>query len=220
MSEISAFKFMLDRDANSRSKDGLNSLYQPKADEILKKIEANPALWAEPDLIDPEDGLDSVQHVSSIASQEAWRQAALVHYYHSLYGDADHAESAKQAACRQILTLFPTTQLGKPHRLYGMHGLPIFMAATVANTTENRTACMHAFEKLSLGCAADKEIQQFFERIWEDSDKAGHRVEWVSYMHQLGHAGDHISGYPMEPDICLYSRKLNYASPETGPVFM
>lgn len=181
MSEISALKFLLDRDANARSKDGLNPMYQPKADEIMKKIEANPAIWVEPDIIDTEDGLDSVQHVSSIASQEAWRQAALLHYYHSLYRDAESVENAKQAACRQILTLFPTTQLGKPHRLYGMHGLPIFMAATVANTAEDRKACIDAFDRLSLGSAADKEIKLFFERLWTDSDKAGHRLDWVSH---------------------------------------
>lgn len=191
MSEICAFKFLLDRDANSRWPEGLNPLYQPKADEILKQIEGNPAIWAEPDFIDSEDGLDSVQHVASIASQEAWRQAALIQYYDSLYRGLDKFEAAKQIACRQILTLFPTTQLGKPHRLFGMHGLPIFMAATVADTQEDKSSCMDAFEKLSLGSAADREIKNFFERLWEDAEKIGRKVDW-----------------------------LDYSSPQTGPLFI
>lgn len=180
MSEICALKFMLDRDVDSRSKGKLNPVYLPKAEEVLKKIESNPAIWVEPDTIDTIEGLDSIQHVSSIASQEAWRQAALIHYYSSIYRGSDAFEHATQAASRQILALFPVTQLGKPHRLFGMHGLPIFMAATVADTKEDRSACMSAFEKLSLGSAVDREVKAFFEHVWEESDKAGHRVDWVS----------------------------------------
>lgn len=202
MSEICALRFLLDQDVNSRTNNGLNPIYQPKADEILKKIEANPAFPLEEDVFDSEEGLDSVQHVAGIAAQEAWRQAALIHYYHSIYRGTSTFEKASQAACHQILKLFPVTQMGKPHRsvgaswlflqglhwliilwysrLFGLHGLPVFMAATVANTKEDRESCIEAFDTLSLCCAADKEIKFFFTGVWDASDKAGHQLDWVS----------------------------------------
>lgn len=180
MSEICALRFLLDRDVNSRIRGGLNPMYQPKADKILEKVEASPAITTGDEVFDAEHGIDSVQHVASIATQEAWRQGALLHYYHSIYRGSPSVEKPSQAACQQVLTLFPVTQLGKPHGLCGLHGLPIFMAATVADTKTDRSACENAFEKLSLGSAADREIKEFFASVWEASDKAGHRVDWVS----------------------------------------
>lgn len=190
-SEISALRFMLDRDVNSRTPNGLNPIYQAKADEILQKIHDNPAIRLNDEIVDSEEDFDSVQALSGMAAQEAWRHAALIHYYHSLYRGCARYEHAAQASCQQILKLFTIIQLGRPHRLFGLYGLPIFMAATVAEKLEDQKACLDVFEKLSLKCAMDREIVAFFERIWGDSEKVGRRVEW-----------------------------LDYTSVETGPVFM
>lgn len=182
MSEISALRFLLDRDVNSRTADGLNPMYQPKADEIIRKIEANPAVRLDDEIVDLEEGLDSIQAVATMASQEAWRQAALVYYYQSLYRNCPKFTHASQASCQQILKLFPISQMGRPHRLFAIYGLPCFLAATVASTPEDREACMKAFNTLSVSCVTDKQIVAFFQHIWAESDKLGRTVDWLDYV--------------------------------------
>lgn len=181
MAEISSFRFLLDRDVNARTQDDLNHLYQPKADEILRKIEANPAVPLHDEIVDREEGVDSVQTVANIASQEAWRQAALIYYYQSIWRRSPKYEHAVQKACQQILKLFPVTQMGLPHRNFGLFGLPVFMASTVASNEQDRHACLDAFKTLSISCKIDGEIVRFFERIWKDSEDLGRPVDWLDY---------------------------------------
>lgn len=180
MAEISAFRFMLDRDPTARDSAGhLHQMYQSKAADILRRLQDNPGVRLDSEAIDSEEALDSVQHVASIAAQEAWRQGALIHYYQCIYRSAEPYAATLQICCRQILQLFPVTQMGSPHRSFMLYGLPVFMAATVAISPEDREACMKFLEELSFHSVADKETQDFVQKIWAESDKLGRTVEWV-----------------------------------------
>jgi hypothetical protein len=70
------------------------------------------------------------------AVQELWRQTAYILYYQTIGYAAEHR--SMQSALREFRELCRIIELGLPALLYGSLALPLFLAATVAVTPEDR----------------------------------------------------------------------------------
>lgn len=177
ISDISTFRFMLDRDISSRiGVDTLNSVYQAKANAILHNLRIFTPVIS-PEDADPET--DSIENVATVAVQEVWRQAALIHFYQSVYRcPATHAPL--QACLQQILHLGKIIEMTGPILLEALLSLPLFLAASVAVTKTDRQACRNRLNGLG-NAVAHKQNTALIEHVWAERDRLGQHIDWHDY---------------------------------------
>ena len=177
LTDVSNLKFLLERDASSRSEDGLLSeMYQKRADTILRGIRAfKPYSLGEQE--EHED--DSLAHVSGVTVQELWRQATLIHFYQSIYRSPATFEPL-QKCMRQIIKLMEVLAIAAPLRPAAILCLPVFLAASVAvekDARETLIGHLSGFDTV-LGFKQNKDLVQL---IWSESDRLGAQVDWRDY---------------------------------------
>lgn len=173
---------MLERDLTSRpTRHTLSENYEYRAKQIKQSI-----VSFIPNILEEEnedyDG-DSLSSIASITVQECWRQAALIHFYQSLYLQQPDYPPLQQCL-RAVLRLCKVLELTGPVKLDSMTSLPVFLASTLAITPEDRQECLSRLDGLgSLGgqAAAHRQNKQFIEMIYAECDRLGRYVDWHDY---------------------------------------
>jgi hypothetical protein len=117
--------------------------------------------------------------------QSRWRQGTYIHFHQALLCHrSDHPHV--QAALRTILKLLKVVELELEPSLHGPLALPIWLAATVALTEDDRRDCRHWVLELGSGGALFQEALMVAELVWSKSDEAGQPVDFRDLVLDLG----------------------------------
>ncbi|GAA5859406.1 hypothetical protein JCM8547_002019 [Rhodosporidiobolus lusitaniae] len=139
------------------------------------------------------EAAQSSSMLSYIASQEMWRQAALIFLYTS-YLHYTPLSRVLRTALNEILLLSAahdtsstTTSSSNTASTYSKAALagPWFLVATIAVTEEEREVCLQGIE----GCGAGKlhrDNKAFVVRFWEEIEKEGKVPDWREFAKREG----------------------------------
>jgi hypothetical protein len=113
----------------------------------------------------------------------SWRQG--IHFHQALQCHrADHPHV--QSALRTILKLLKVVELELEPSLHGPLALPIWLAATVALSDEDRQQCRHWVLELGSGGALFQEAMAVAELVWTTSDQLGEPVDFRDVVLKTG----------------------------------
>jgi hypothetical protein len=123
---------------------------------------------------------DSVASVARLAALEVWRHAALIHMYRSVHRTGPLHPSVRNALA-QILALSKTLDLAAPDMLHGTLACPLFLAATVAVTPEDRAACRKRLKEIGPEQVWQANLS-VAEETWAETDRTGVPADWLELV--------------------------------------
>jgi hypothetical protein len=91
-----------------------------------------------------------------------------------------------QSALKTILKLLKIVELELEPSLHGPLALPIWLAATVALSDEDRQQCRHWVTELGLAGVLFQEAMTVAELVWSTSDQLGEPVDFRDLVLQTG----------------------------------
>ncbi|GAA5918857.1 hypothetical protein JCM6882_002438 [Rhodosporidiobolus microsporus] len=128
--------------------------------------------------------------LSNIASQEMWRQAALIYLYTALLHHAPLSRVLR-TAFNEIIHLSNSlhhNDIASGTALtYSNASLacPWFLAATVAVTKEEKELCLEGIESCGTG-RLHRDNKAFISRFWDAVERDGHVPDWREFAQKEG----------------------------------
>ncbi|GAA6022658.1 hypothetical protein JCM10207_008570 [Rhodosporidiobolus poonsookiae] len=128
--------------------------------------------------------------LSNIASQEMWRQAALIYLYTGLLRHTPLSRVLRTAFDEMLVVSDSLHHDGvgsgtAPTYSNASLAFPWFLAATVAITEEEKERCLEGIESCGTGCL-HRDNKAFILRFWEAVEHDGHAPDWTEFAQREG----------------------------------